>query len=499
MHETKLCVTVTAATTAELRERRDRVVGAELVELRLDTVRDPSAAGALSGRRTPVIVTCRPEWEGGEFRGSEDERHAVLREAQALGAEFIDVEFRARFDDLIAARNGRGVVISLHEFAGVPSDLAVRYADMRTTGAEIVKLAVMAGRLTDCIILGAITKDSGHPTVAIAMGEAGLATRILPSRFGSLWTYAGDGVAPGQIAPERLLGEFSLRSTSERTAIFGVVGRPVGHSISPAIHNAAFQATGIDAVYLPLAAADFDDFLSFADALSIAGGSVTAPFKLDALRAGDADALSARVGAANTLRRRDGRWQACNTDVAGFLEPLRSRLPLHGLRATLLGAGGAARAAGVAMRGAGAEVTFCARRRERATAVAEATHAAVADWPPLPGSWDLLVNTTPVGTFPDVDDSPIPNTPLDGRIVYDLVYNPPETRLLRDARRAGCLGISGLEMLIAQARHQFEWWTGVAAPVSVMRSAALNALGERRRGLASMQAEAPSLGLADGL
>jgi shikimate 5-dehydrogenase len=104
-----------------------------------------------------------------------------------------------------------------------------------------------------------------------------------------------------------------------------------------------------------------------------------------------------------------------------------------------------------------------------------------------------------VGTFPDVDDSPIPNTPLDGRIVYDLVYNPPETRLLRDARRAGCLGISGLEMLIAQARHQFEWWTGVAAPVGVMRSAALNALGERRRGLASMQAEAPSLGLADGL
>lgn len=477
MRQPKLCVTVAAPTMAELREKRDQVTNADLVELRVDSVRDPSAAGALAGRRLPVIFTCRPAWEGGWFTGSEEERKRILLDAQKLGAEYLDVEWRAGLDDVIAGRGGEGIVLSTHDYDGVPNDLAPRARAMRSTGAAVVKLAVMPSRLTDNLALLPLTKDAGAPTLVIGMGEAGLPTRILPGRFGSPWTYTGDGVAPGQIPTSVMCEQYSFRRVTDRTALYGVVGRPVSHSISPAIHNAAFRAAGVDAVYLPLAASDFDDFRAFADAMSIAGASVTAPFKVDAFAcAGEADAVSRRVHAVNTLKRNGQGWSACNTDVSGFLAPLEAEMPVRGLRVTVLGAGGAARAAGIALASAGADVTFAARRPEQATDVASVTGGTVASWPPEPGSWDVLINTTPLGTAPRVDETPMPPGQFTGRLVYDLVYNPIETRLLREARAAGCRTLGGLDMLIAQAHEQFEWWTGVRAPDRVMREAAINAL-----------------------
>jgi 3-dehydroquinate dehydratase/shikimate dehydrogenase len=473
----KLCVTVTGRTTAELRERRDQVANADLVELRVDSVQDPSAAGALAGRRTPVIFTCRPTWEGGGFSGSEEERKRILREAQRLGAEYVDIEWRAQFTDLIADSGGHGIVISMHDFAGIPDDLAGRAAAMRATGAAVVKVAVTPGRLRECFRLQEIACSAGTPMVVVGMGEAGLATRVLAARFGSHWTYAGDGVAPGQVPASVMLDRYAFRSLGQRTAIYGVVGRPVSHSISPAMHNAAFRAIHLDAVYLPLAAADFDDFLAFAAALPIEGASVTAPYKLEAYeRADESDAVSRRIGAVNTLRRRDAGWVGCNTDVAGFLAPLATVMPLRGARVTVLGGGGAARAVGEALVSANATVSVSARRREQADAIARKIGAVVGAWPPHPGSWDLLVNATPVGTSPAIDESPMPQGPLTGQLVYDLVYNPPETQLLRDARSAGCRTIGGLDMLVAQAQRQFEWWTGIRAPERVMRNAALEAL-----------------------
>jgi 3-dehydroquinate dehydratase/shikimate dehydrogenase len=480
MKTPKICVAITAPTMAELRERRDHVTDADLVELRVDSVSDPSAAGALAGRRTPVIFTCRAQWEGGGFSGSEEERKRLLRDAQELGAEYIDIEARAGFDDLIAERRGRGVIVSMHDFTGMPADLTARAAAMRSTGAEVVKLSVTPKRLTDCLPLMSLARDVESPTVVVGMGEAGVPTRILAARFGSYWTYAGDGVAPGQIPSSVLCEQYSFRSLAENTAIYGVVGRPIAHSISPVIHNAAFRAARLDAVYLPLAAADFEDFRAFAEALSIAGASVTAPFKVDAFAAaGEADPVSRRVQSANTLKRQRGGWIACNTDVSGFLRPLENQAVLQGLRATVLGAGGAARAVGDALVSAGARPTFCARRRDQAADIAKMTGAAVGDWPPAPGSWDVLVNATPVGTAPHVDDTPMPAGPFTGQLVYDLVYNPIDTRLLREARTAGCRTIGGLDMLIAQAQLQFDWWTGMRASERVMREAALAALDAR--------------------
>jgi 3-dehydroquinate dehydratase/shikimate dehydrogenase len=477
-----VCVTITGSTTAELRRRRDEVSGADMVELRLDTVSDPDVAGALEGRRLPAIVTCRPEWEGGRFRGAEEERRAILREALDRGAEFVDVEWRAGFDDLLR-ESGRRIVLSMHDFAGVPADLEDRAAAMRATGAEIVKLAVQTSRLCDCLPLfdlGARIGSAG--AVLIGMGECGLSTRVLSGRFGSRWTYAGLEQHVGQVTPGELVNLYRARCITPATSLYGLVGKPVSHSVSPAMHNAAFGATNVDAVYLPFPAADADDFVAFARALRVRGASVTIPYKV-ALngRVDQIDEVAERAGAVNTLRAEDGRWTGRNTDAAAFMRPLRDRLPLPHARVSVVGAGGSARAVLAALTGTGARVAVHARDRARAEAVAYPAGARVAALPPEPCSWDLLVNCTPVGMYPDVDATPIESAALSGppgRLVYDLVYNPSPTRLLREAAAAGCRTIDGLEMLVAQAVEQFEWWTGVKAPAAVMRQAAVTRLAE---------------------
>jgi 3-dehydroquinate dehydratase / shikimate dehydrogenase len=479
MANSQLCVAVTGRTMNEIRRNRDAATGADLVEMRLDTVDSPDPAGALEGRRCPVIITCRAAWEGGYFKGSEEERQRILDEAFAAGAEYVDVEAKAGFAQaLIGSRQGRGIVLSSHIYGEWPSDLEARWRALRAAGAEVAKLAVESASLAGTARLMALGgegetgehRPAGH--VLIAMGDAGLASRLLSTRIGNRWTYAGDNVAPGQVSARRMLDEFRFRDVGPATAIYGVVGNPVMHSLSPVMHNAGFRHFGIDAVYLPLLARDAADFVEFARAIGLAGASITAPFKvalMDAVQ--EVDPLARRVGAINTLTVRDGRWTGANTDVHGFAAPLVLRLPGEGVRATILGAGGAARAVAVALADLGAEVTVCARRPEAAREVADLASGAVGQLPPPAGSWDLLVNTTTwdgdAATY-----SPIAPTALDGRLVYDLLYSPPVTRLMADARAAGRQTIGGLEMLVAQAEKQFEIWTGRIPPAGLFQQAA---------------------------
>jgi 3-dehydroquinate dehydratase/shikimate dehydrogenase len=421
-------------------------------------------------------VTCRAKWEGGQFQGSEDERRQILDRALQRGAEYIDVEFAAPFrGDLIASTEGRRIVVSTHDFDGVPRDLTERLRAMRATGAEIVKMAVMTRSLSDNLQL--LQLERAGRTVLVGMGPAGIATRVLAAHFHSHWSYAGDRHAPGQYSASRMLGEFGFRDISERTAIYGVVGSPLGHSISPAMHNAVFRAAGLDAVYLPLVASSADDFTMFATALGLQGVSITIPYKVDLFaRADQTDELSRKVGAVNTFRRKGMEWHGRNTDVQGFLAPLKNRLALQGTRAAILGTGGAARSAAVALASCGSHVTVYGRSRTKASAVAALAGAQGNTFPVVPGSWDLLVNATPIGMHPNVDETPLPGGVFDGRVVYDLVYNPMETRLLREAAAAGCHTIGGLEMLVAQAEAQSEWWTGKRPPAGLMRAAGLAAL-----------------------
>jgi 3-dehydroquinate dehydratase / shikimate dehydrogenase len=490
MREPQVCVTVTGRTMDELRRARDASSNADLVEVRLDSVETPDALGAVEGRRRPVVVTCRASWEGGGFRGSEEERERLLTDAQAAGAEYIDVEARAEFvPAMVRRRRGRGVVLSMHDFDGVPADLIERAQAMRSTGAEVIKMAVAAARLTDTSMLMDLAKapvfaDSdemdGH--VLLAMGQAGVPSRILAARLRNRWTYAGDAVAPGQMPAARLLSEFRFRRIRPDAALYGVVGNPIAHSLSPVMHNAGFAALGLNAVYVPLHAADIDDFATFARSTNMRGASITAPFKVAMLnKVTETDAVARRVGAVNTLIVRDGRWIGANSDVEGFLAPLAGRMALKGTRASILGAGGAARAVAVALVSEGASVTICARRPEAAQEVARLTDASAGAWPPRPGSWDVLVNTTSCGRQ-GVDDDPMAGVALDGEIVFDLVYVPADTPLIRHARAEGCLTIGGIEMLVAQAERQFELWTGQRPPAGLFAAAAASA-GEGRHAL----------------
>lgn len=466
-----------------LRRGRDAAEQADIVELRLDTVDRPDPLGAVEGRRCPVVVTCRAAWEGGHFTGSEEERERILSEAQAAGAEYVDVEARAGFADAIVhRRRGRGVVLSMHDFAGTPAGLAAQAHAMRATGAEVIKVAVTAHRLDDAARVMALSSqppfaDSGDVDghVLLAMGQAGMPTRILAARMRNRWTYAGDAVAPGQLPAGRLLDEFRFRRIRPDAALYGVTGNPIAHSLSPVMHNAGFDALGLNAAYVPLQAADVEDFVAFARATGMRGASVTAPFKVGILEHLDeVDPLARRVGAVNTLVVRDGRWIGANSDVEGFLAPLAGRMALKGTRAAVLGAGGAARAVAVALVHEGASVTVCARRAEAAADVARLSGAAAGAWPPRPGSWDVLVNATSAGSRGPEDD-PMAGVPLDGEIVFDLVYVPAETPLLRRARAEGCLTIGGIEMLIAQAERQFELWTGQRPPAGLFAAAATQA------------------------
>jgi 3-dehydroquinate dehydratase / shikimate dehydrogenase len=261
-----LCETVTAETMAGLLAARDAADEADMVELRLDGVRDLDVERALHGRRRPVIVTCRPAWEGGRFAGGEEERRTLLTRALALGAEYVDVEWQAHFDDLVRAQPTK-IVISSHDFTGVPADLCARVRAMRATGASVLKVAVTAARLSDTLPLLEIARAGD--AVVIGMGAAGVPTRLLATRFGSRWTYGGNGIAPGQMPAARMIEEFRFRSITEQTALYAVSGETVLTSPVPALRNAAFAAAGVDAVCVPLPAGDAADIQAFVDALGI--------------------------------------------------------------------------------------------------------------------------------------------------------------------------------------------------------------------------------------
>ena len=476
--QAKLCATVTGTTTQELREARDRVIGADLVELRLDYVRHPDVVGALADRSSPVVVTCRPTWEGGKFDGSEEERRALLIQALDLGAEFVDLEWGGGFDDLIRARKGRNIVLSTHEFKNMPNDLIARYRAMRSTGAEIVKVAVHVTKLSDMLELRNIDIPTTEAKrIVIGMGPAGVVSRVLPDLFSSCWTYAGQGFAPGQIDLKRMIEEFRVRDITCDTEIYGVLGSPLSHSLSPVMHNAGFASIERDAVYLPFEAYDVEDFMTVAKALSVNGVSVTAPFKEQVVKhLSTYDNFCKQIKAVNTLRYEENGWHGVNTDVPGFLDPLLGQVSFSDCRTAILGSGGAARAVAVALVSLGSAVTVYGRSKEKSEKVAQLANCSAGEWPPPSESWDLLVNTTPIGTYPNVEVSPIPDGPFNGRIVYDLVYNPLVTRLLADASSAGCETIGGLRMLVSQALRQFEWWTGKTLPRQVFEQAAENRL-----------------------
>jgi 3-dehydroquinate dehydratase/shikimate dehydrogenase len=375
-------------------------------------------------------------------------------------------------------------IASYHNFQETPEDLSSIYRRLRKSGAGVLKIATQALRFEDNFRLfeqAEVARQEGVPIVVAAMGELGTFSRLMATGRGSLWTYAsvhrGRESAPGQFAATELKDIYSFDQVNESTQVYGVLGWPVSHSLSPQIHNPAFRQAGMNARYLPFA---IRDLVSFGTHLRrFAGFSVTIPHKVQILDFADVvDETVRQTGAANTLVNRDGKIFAYNTDVYGAEQALKKAFENGVQRATLLGTGGAARAAALVLRERKCAVTLLARdgrKAERFAAefgFASDTLGRAAEY-----GGDLLINATSVGMFPGIDESPVPAGALRYRYVFDMVYNPLETRLLREARQRSTV-IGGVEMFIAQAARQFELWTGRQAPAESMREIVLRELGK---------------------
>ena len=462
--------------------------GIGLVELRLDYLQgEVQVKRLLRDRPCPVIMTCRRKSDGGRWEHSEEARLTLLRTAIVEGADYVDLE-----DDVAAGIRRYGVtkrIISHHDFQKTPADLTLLHKRLASMDADVVKIAAMANHPTDNLRMLQMMHASRLPTVGICMGDIGAPTRILGGRYGAPFTYAtfnDDRVlAPGQIGWRQMREMYRYDSITAATRIYGVVADPVGHSLSPVVHNAALAAAGIDAVYVPfrVPAEQIDEFLSAASRWPLSGLSVTIPHKESVLRHATAvDGLVQSIGAANTLSFTPAGIEAANTDATAAVESLAAALrgdeqPQNGTlgvkTAVVLGGGGAARAVAFGLKQRGVEVTVTSRTADRAKKIAAEVGCKAVEWAArhrMPS--DCVVNATPVGMHPNVDETPYDKEHLRPyMVVFDTVYNPENTLFIKEARSVGCRTVTGVEMFVRQAAIQFRIWHGVEPPQQVMRDA----------------------------
>lgn len=481
----RVCVPVCAKTFAEMQEACARAspIG-DIIELRLDCLQDldveiETFASELS---RPTIITFRPSEQGGY-------RNLTRREREAFWASVLKADLLCDIEaDLVveSSFDWPHVIVSHHDFSGVPDDLEEIYERLAATPARIVKIAVRANDITDCIrVFGLLERAQSEKRelIAIAMGNAGIATRILGPSRGAYLTYGSledaSATAPGQVSARQMRSVYRIDEIDRETMICGLVGMPVMHSVSPHMHNAAFAVAGVSGVYLPLEVRDVESFVrrmihprTRELDWNVRGLSITAPHKSNVMELLDwisPDALE--IGAVNTVVIDNEGLLGYNTDVHGFISPLLERFgSLKGMRVAVIGAGGAARAAVWALNKEQANITLFARAPIKARSLTE--NFGVSCEPLSTASfrgYDVVINATP--------ESPATAAQLAGAgLVYDLIYNPIETQLLKEASEAGCQTLGGLPMLVAQARLQFELWTGKTPPVSVMHDAASAAL-----------------------
>jgi 3-dehydroquinate dehydratase/shikimate dehydrogenase len=512
---TYLCVPIFVNDFAQA--RRDIALaaeaGADMVELRVDRHGARFKAGFINiligTCALPCIVTCRPESEGGRSSLPDSTRLGSLRSAVAAKAAYVDVElevFRRARQDVPEGP----LVLSFHDFKGRPDLLYNLIAEMNDARVGVNKIVWLARTIRDNLEAFEILKTRQKPTIAFCMGEAGLISRVLCKKFGAFLTFASlspkDATAPGQLSIHDMKRLYRWDAIGPATKVYGVVGSPIMHSMSPAIHNASFEAVGHDGVYLPMLVnpgyesfkAFMESFLHF-DGLDLSGLSITIPHKESALRYlkeknAQVDPLAERIGAVNTIAITpspstlgegggEGTLHGLNTDYSAILDTIITALgitreQLADYRIAVIGAGGTGRTAVAALAHCGATVVIYNRTFERAEALArefngQTGQVVAARLEKLCDSCcQIYINTTSVGMHPNLGASPLgdrlPKFTPDS-LVFDTIYNPIETSLLRQARDAGAKAVGGIEMFLRQAAGQFQAWTAAPAPLGVMR------------------------------
>jgi 3-dehydroquinate dehydratase/shikimate dehydrogenase len=469
--------------------------GAKMVELRLDYV-----AGRVNIRRLlaerpegcQVIITARRKEDGGKWQGTEEARQLLLREAIAEGVDWVDIE-----EDIAGQirRFGRTKrIVSYHNFRKTPDDLRELHARMAGLDPDIIKISTMANAPHDNVRILEMMQESEIPTVGMCMGDIGTPSRILAGKFGAPFTYATfhheRTLAPGQLSFKQMTEIYRFERIGANTTVFGVIADPVGHSLSPHVHNAAFEARSIDAVYVPfrVPADGLGQFMEDAPRLGIKGLSVTIPHKEAIARfLTKVDPAVKSIAAVNTVVFDGAERIGYNTDYSAAMFCLENEIgevgadpsPLKGKRVLVLGAGGVARPIVFGLRKRGAITTIASRTMGRAERLAAAFEAKAVDWEARHrGAVDIIVNCTPVGMHPNVDESPIHKTFLKpAMLVFDTVYNPESTLLIKDARSRNCMVVTGVEMFVRQAMLQFFLFTRKEAPAELMRDELKRAIG----------------------
>jgi 3-dehydroquinate dehydratase/shikimate dehydrogenase len=487
----RVCAVVAGRTAAEMAGHvRTALREMSTVELRLDWLRSDEERDRLlrwvkkaKPRGATFLATCRRRSGGGQLYGDVGKELRWLRQARGAGCQWCDLE-------IDALRELRGkpirqlglpprVLLSVHDFRRTPP-LGRVLKSLGHHDVDAVKIAANAMTIGDSVRLLRAARRSKN-IVVVPMGDVGLPARMLALREGSALAYAAvaEATAPGQVSLIEMKCLYRAHKLTRRTQVYGVIGDPVGHSLSPLLHNTGFVARRVDAVYLPFLVRELRDFLQAVPELEIRGFSVTLPHKQSILRhLDDCEPLAAEIGAVNTVVvRRDGSLYGCNTDYVGVLRALEKKLPVAGSRVLIFGAGGSARAAAFALARAGAIVNLCARRQLAAKELARAVGGEVVPRRALRTEFfDAILNCTPVGMHPQAAISPLAPRELNCRVIMDLIYRPQKTQLLRLTAQKGIATVSGVEMFLAQGIAQWEIWTERRAPEAAMRAAVLGAL-----------------------
>lgn len=491
----RICVSLTGSDPSELFDQVEVVLRENtLIELRLDYLKAPLAAIPKLRRIMELrpdailIATCRRTVAGGNFKGSLKEELDILQRAAESGAPALDISIEsaeglspADWEDL---RSRAAIILSSHDYKST-NHLEETFSRMRAYQADFYKVVGTATSLHDNVTMTRFLEQycSEFPMVGMCMGELGMVSRILAIRAGAAFTFgaaeAGKETAPGQPTFRELRDFYRIEQVDAVTKVYGIAGDPVSHSMSPTVQNVAFRRENVNAVYVPLRTKKLDDLLATVRDLPLDGLSVTMPHKQAIVEHLDnSDLLTQRTGACNTIvRGKDGRLFGFNTDVYGVVAAIEPRVSLKDARVLVLGAGGAARAAVFGLRAKGAEVSILNRTPANAQALAKQSGAKVIKRTDLAKlSFDVIFNATPVGMAGD-KHSPLEESELNAIWVFDSVYNPIETKLIKMAQAKGLGTIVGAEMFVHQAARQFEIWTGKPAPLDSMRQVLLRALG----------------------
>jgi 3-dehydroquinate dehydratase/shikimate dehydrogenase len=492
----KICVAITGSAPADMLENAENIVRENhFVEFRLDYL--PNPAAILPKLKTflyergevTAIATCRRASTGGKFKGTIPAELEILEKAAEAGCHLIDIELQTaehtKPAQLKKLRSyGAALIISYHDFEST-KDLDAIFDRILPFQPEFVKIVATAKTLADNVTMMRFLdrrRDEAN-LIGISMGEQGIISRVLGLRAGSVFTFAaahaGEETGPGQIEARTLRETWRIDHIDASTKVYGVAGNPVRHSLSPLMHNIAFRRETVNGVFLPLQTTRLNDLLTLTREVPLQGLAITMPFKTEIIKhLAKTDALSEKIGACNTVvRSQDGKLYGFNTDVAAVIRPLERRLPLRGAKVLVLGAGGAGRAAVFGLVEKGAEVFIWNRTADTAKKLARQAKAKVIRREQIvKTNFDVIINTTPVGMKGVKPASLLEPKELNTRLVFDLVYNPIDTPLIRMAREKGLPVITGVEMFVHQGARQFEIWTGKPAPEEEMLRVVVHAL-----------------------